>query len=68
MSIKEWILKSGGVWKIIYQDNYKIVIDLDNNNYDTLEFYNIYGMLDNELTEEKIDKIFKNIKECKKIK
>ena len=68
MSIKEMILKTGGIWKITYINNYKIVIDLNNNSYDTFDFYNVYGVLENELTTEKFNQLFRNIKECKKIK
>ena len=68
MKIDDLILKTKGTWKIIYKDNYKIVVDLDNMMFDTLEWYKAVGILEQELTNEKLNNLFKNTVECQKIK
>lgn len=68
MSFKEMILKQKGKWLINHTDNYKVVIDLDNMLYDTYDWYKAYGMVEQELTEEIIDELFKNTTECKRLK
>ncbi len=67
MSIKESIIKAGGVWMVQQKNNYKIVIDFNKGMFDTFDWYKI-GELHQETTKEKIDQLLTNIKTCKKLK
>lgn len=67
MTIREMVMKRKGKWLINHKDNYKVVIDLDKMVYDTYDWYKTDGCLQQELTNEILDDLFKRITICRKI-
>ena len=57
MSIKEMLLKTKGVWVVTLEDKSKWVIDLDNNIFDSYNWYKKEGTLESELNN--IDEFLK---------
>jgi hypothetical protein len=69
MSIIEMMIKEKGVWYLKLKDGYKMVIDLDNNEWDSYEWYEYYGELNQVIYNiEMVESLIKKIKECKKLK
>ena len=68
MTIKETIKKSGGKWLFIFKNNYNMIIDIDKKEWDSKEWYQAYGTLEQSFNDEMFDSLFKDIKKKKKIK
>ena len=67
MTTKEMILKQKGKWLVQLEDKSQWVLDLDEMMFDNLEWYQVMGTLESELTD--IDKFFKkgNWKKYKRV-
>lgn len=57
MTTKEMILKQKGLWLVQLEDKSQWILDLDEMMFDNLEWYQVMGTLDSELTN--IDDFFK---------
>lgn len=66
MSIKDFMLKSGGKWLFILKDKSKWIIDLDKMIFDSFEWHNKVGTLESDLSMEILDSFLKESKIVKR--